>query len=547
MAAVVLVAPGRRRGVRLAANVVLATSSAVLHRRYWYGTDGADQVSMLAQGLATVARAGQRSPRIVDAALSAASLQGMMSYAASGLVKVASGPWGTGDAIIGVTRTRTYGDLRTWQLLRGRRNVAKALEIAVVALECVAPVVYIGGGRLTRPYVAAATVLHLGIAKVMSLGRFLTSFCSLHAPMIYTTAGRRNGLQYDRVTALAFGGGIGLVGAAAGHQALTRRTVERARGDEQRIELSDGNEISYRVVGDRAMPPEATGCAPVVMLEHGLASTPEHWEWIVRSLREHPGGATPTIVTWHRSGYGPSSHRPRTVRTMEDLAASSTELIERIASDRDVVLVGYSLGGYLAVLAAAKTQADVRGVVLVDTSHPDELRRSEKQRLGAERMEGAMTSMARSLSFGSGILLRCPPWVKALPIEVQRIALAQVRDPRTWRAGVREWDATQRDFDSKPQLQPLTCPMLVLTAGATRRDDPVQYELHAEMLELGDGGQHVTIDGANHDSIVTSRAHAAQVAEHINEFIATCMGDSRVSSNTNQRVVDAASTSEPPS
>jgi len=529
VAALGLLAPTRRRSVRLAANATLATTSALLHPRHHYGTDGSDQVSFLVQTLSTVARSGERQPRIVDAALWAAALQGVLSYTASGWVKVAGRTWGTGGAITGVARTRSYGDLRTWQLLRGRPGVAKVLETSVVALECVAPVVFLGGGRLSRPYVAAATGLHFGIAHVMALGRFVPSFCSLHAPMIYTT---QNGSgsdtrRHDRVGGLALGAGLGLTALAAGRRALTRRTVDRARGDERRVELSDGNTMSYRVVGERTMPCASNVRPPVVVFESGLLATPDHWEWIARRLSETESGKTgaPTIVTSHRSGYGPSTHLPGTALTMDDVVRSSVELLEHVAADRRVVLVGHSLGGYIGMLAAARTDAQIRGVVLVDSSHPDELRRSERQRLGAERLRDGFVSMTHSLTAGSGLLLAVPPWVSALPPAAQGPALAQYRDPRMWRAATREWDATIRDFDSEAELPHLSCPVLVLTAEHTKRADPVQYQLHAEMLEHGAGGRHVTIDGADHDSILTSREHAGRAGDEIADFVASCMAN----------------------
>ncbi len=522
-----LLAPTRNRGIRLASNATLATTSALLHPRHHYGTDGSDQVSFLVQSLSTVARLGERRPRIVDAALWAASLQGVLSYTASGWVKVAGRTWGTGGAITGVARTRSYGDIRTWQLIRGRPGLAKALENSVVALECVAPIIFLAGGRLTRPYAAAATGLHLGIARVMALGRFVPSFCSLHAPMIYTTQNDRTNRRHDTVGRIVLWAGLGLIAAAAGQRALTRRTVEHARGDERTLELSDTNTVAYRVIGDRASAAGSLERAPLVVFENGLLATPDHWEWIVRHLRSiSEEEARPTVITSHRSGYGPSTHLPGTMLTMGDIANASTEFVEHVAGDRDVILVGHSLGGYLAMLTAARTSARVRGVVLVDSSHPDELRRSERQRLGAERLRDGFVSMAASLNAGSGMLLGVPPWVTALPTEAQRVALAQFRDQRMWTAAIREWDATVRDFATSPGLPQLRCPALVLTAAKTRESDPVQHELHAEMLEHASGGSHVTIDGADHDSILTNQVHAGRAAEEIARFVAACIDPS---------------------
>jgi len=60
LAAVTLLVPGPRRP-RLAANIVLSSTSAALYPRQLYGTDGSDQVSFLVQTVAGVA-AGRPCP-----------------------------------------------------------------------------------------------------------------------------------------------------------------------------------------------------------------------------------------------------------------------------------------------------------------------------------------------------------------------------------------------------------------------------------------------------------------------------------------------------
>jgi pimeloyl-ACP methyl ester carboxylesterase len=511
--AVALLSPLSSNRLRLCANATLATSSFVLHPRHHYGTDGSDQVSFLVQSLTTVARAGWSRPRVVDAALWGVGLQATLSYAVSGWVKLTSRTWRCGGALSGVTRTVTYGERSTWKRLNDHPRSTRALETSLLALECTTPVVYALGGRLTKPYVAGLTAMHLGIAKVMGLGRFVPSFCSMHPSMLYTTSSggrsaKQNATRSDEVAGWTAVGALAIAAVGAGHRSQNRRIVEGGRGDERSLTTSDGNSIAYRRSGLER--PDA----PVFVLESGLLSTADHWAWIADEL-----AAIGTVVTYHRPGYGSSTAVTATAMDLDDLVTIADELLHEAASGRPVVLVGHSLGGYLSLLTASRTAADVRAVVLVDSSHPDELRRSERQRIGAEHLRSGFERMAVALKAGSGVLLPVPAWVESLPREVRRTALAHYRDARMWQAACREWDATVRAFRNQRGVPSPNCPVLALTAEQTRRDEEVQYELHAEMAAAGASGQHVVIDGADHDSVLTNQGHAKQVAACIAEYI----------------------------
>ncbi len=510
--AAALLLPVSSNRMRLAANATLATTSLVLHPRHHYGTDGSDQVSFLVQSLTTVARLGWRRPRVVDAALWGIGLQATMSYAVSGWVKLTSSTWRCGGALQGVTRTLTYGDRGTWKLLTKYPRSTRALEASLLALECSTPLIYSAGGRLAKPYVAALTGMHVGIAKVMALGRFVPSFCSMHPSMLYTSSPShlRAGADHraDSTARWAVAGGLATAAVAAGHRTRNRRIIERGRGDERQLTTADGNTVYYRRVGLER--PDA----PLFFLENGLLSTSEHWEWIAAEL-----STIGTVITYQRPGYGASTALRATAMDLDELAMIADEVLDETAVGRPVVLVGHSLGGYLAMLTAARTQSDVRAVVLVDSSHPDELRRSDLQRLGAEHLRSGFERMSIALAAGSGLLLPVPSWVQSLPPQVRMAATAHYRDARMWQAACREWDATVRAFGRERPLPSLPCAVLALTAEATKRADEVQHTMHEEMARAGTSGQHLTIDGADHDSVLTSQAHATQVAAHVAEFV----------------------------
>lgn len=511
-AAAAVLAPRSSPSLRTAANGALAASSVVMHPRHHYGTDGSDQVSFLASAAAFVARSAGKRTAVTDHVLWAVALQATLSYAVSGWAKLAGRSWREGTALSGVTRTMTYGDRRFWELTQRFPRLARLLGVSVLALECTFPLAYAARGRLANGYIAGTTAFHLGVGQVMGLGRFVPSFMSMHGPVQYTARpssdteveGRRDD-SLLRTSALV---GAGLIALAVQTRQANRRRALAGRGDERQLELRDGNRITYRVTGT------ADESTPVFVLENAMLSTTEHWEWFVRALGDHG-----TVVTYNRPGYAGSTARRGTAIVVDDLVGGLTEVVEHVAADRPVVLVGHSLGGYIALRAVDRLDRAPLAVCLVDSTHSEELKRSPRQDLGAKSVSDGLSLITPTLAAGAGLLLEVPAWVRSMPREAQASMLAQYRDARMWRAAKREWHAILRDFRNPPRLPRSDVPILSLSAERTVVEDETQGAMHRELADLSSAGRHVVVRGADHDSIVTER-HTAQVAvSEILEFV----------------------------
>ncbi|MGP3947280.1 hypothetical protein [Streptomyces sp. 7N604] len=189
-AAASLLLPGTHRNHRAAANGFLALSALATYPRHHYGTDGSDQLSFLVQTASTVARIGERQPRIVDACLWYIALQSTMSYAISGYVKVVSPTWRTGAALPGIMRTETYGDAQVFRLIQRYPRSSKILGHAVLAMECAFPAVFLAKGRAAAALLTATGAFHLVNARVMGLGRFVWAFVATYPAVLYVTQRR---------------------------------------------------------------------------------------------------------------------------------------------------------------------------------------------------------------------------------------------------------------------------------------------------------------------------------------------------------------------
>ncbi|WP_194821448.1 alpha/beta fold hydrolase [Micromonospora sp. S-DT3-3-22] len=516
---------GRRQ--RVAANAVLTGSQAALHAQHLYGSDGADQVSFLVQALTTAARAGQRRPAVVDACLWFVALQSVLSYTVSGWAKLPSDTWRSGRALPGITRTLTYGDPQVWQLMRRYPRLTKLAAHGVLAMECAFPLAYAAKGRPAPYLLATAGAFHLVNARVMGLGRFFWAFTSTYPAVAYTTRPReRTGdaagvRRDDTLPAVAATAGLVLFTAGQVARIRRRRLIERGRGDERTVTTAAGNVLSYRYAGNplsggaEARSGGSGGDGPVVVLESGMAATAEHWERIAGPL-----GDRFTTVTYQRAGYGASRYRGTGEYRFETMVDDLVELTRHVAGDRPVVLVGHSLGGYLALLAAEQLGGQVRGVALVDSSHPAELRRSLRQAEGGRALTSTLAIMPGSLRAGFGSLLPRAPWIDRLPESVRPLALAQYRDPELWAAARREWRVVQERFeDESTGLPRIDVPLVVVTAGRTARADAVQADLHDEFAAAAPRAQRHLIADADHDEILTDADRSAEVVTILTAFV----------------------------
>jgi len=111
--------------------------------------------------------------------------------------------------------------------------------------------------------------------------------------------------------------------------------------------------------------------SPTVILEAGMGGDVQTWENVVP-------GVSPTarVCAYDRANIRGSdpAPKPRTASlAVKDLKA----LLQAAGVQPPYVLVGFSIGGLISQLYAATYPADVAGLVLVDSNHPDEQKEFE--------------------------------------------------------------------------------------------------------------------------------------------------------------------------
>lgn len=257
-----------------------------------------------------------------------------------------------------------------------------------------------------------------------------------------------------------------------------------------------GRDLHLLVAGD--------GDGPTIVLEAGLLGSSAQWAWVQQHLADDH-----TVVAYDRPGQGWSDADPAGVDPHR-IAADLHTALEQEGHNGPWILVGHSLGGMLVRTFADRYSEDVAGVVLIDSSHP------EQPDSPGPLMGNVMRLLGRSgLLRITGVLDR---QADGLPAEVLTHALPRLNETSHVDGTSREMHAFERFGQAAARTDGLgTTPLTVISAG----DQPqAWHDLQQELATLSSSSRHVTIEGATHLSLVTDHDHARIVADEISRIVA---------------------------
>ncbi len=265
----------------------------------------------------------------------------------------------------------------------------------------------------------------------------------------------------------------------------------------------EGRRVHYRVHGEGTM---------TFVLEPGLGDYSGDWGELESSLAK-----IARVFVYDRAGLGWSDASPKP-RTAEQIVMELHEVLARAQIPKPYLLVGHSLGGLTQTLYAIRYPGDVAGLLLIDPTHKDQMRRMPGP---PALMAFLMTQISRTAAFGLPQLLMGA----SDPIKNQtRYVRAAGAEMRSFLSDAGGWGDQALDLGSTP--------IYVLTAGAhpvfpgksAEESDAIWAtwrSLHEELVAASESEirQHDIIDGATHyiyrtrpDAVI---AAAAELVERI--------------------------------
>ena len=180
---------------------------------------------------------------------------------------------------------------------------------------------------------------------------------------------------------LAFGFVVAIAGAI--YESISESRDRTANTMPGKLVVVGGFKMHINCVGDGN---------PTVILESGLGDTYISWRKVQPQIAKFS-----RVCSYDRAGlgYSESSSRPRTSEVMaEELHA----LLRSAGIAPPYILVGHSMGGFIVRLFASLYATEVVGMVLVDSSHPDQDNRFPP---ALKNMEGTWLREAEFLEFST--------------------------------------------------------------------------------------------------------------------------------------------------
>ena len=108
---------------------------------------------------------------------------------------------------------------------------------------------------------------------------------------------------------------------------------------------------------------------PTVIMDAGLGDSSVTWQLVQPEISKFT-----RVCSYDRAGYG-WSDPPTEPRTSTNIAKELDRLLTRAAVPGPYILVGHSFGGFNVRVFASRHPRQVIGMVLVDSSHPDQVNR----------------------------------------------------------------------------------------------------------------------------------------------------------------------------
>jgi pimeloyl-ACP methyl ester carboxylesterase len=259
--------------------------------------------------------------------------------------------------------------------------------------------------------------------------------------------------------------------------------------------------------------------SPTVILEAANFGMSAHWVRVQQQLAQ-----TTRACAYDRAGMG-WSERGSEPRDARQISSELHALLGNADIEGPYVLVGHSYGGLYARMYAARYSEEVAGVVLVDSSHPEQFTRTPEGQAMYEQTNRLGTVFPFLTRLGVIRLTNYYPAHPDLPPK-QR---AQIE---AFNSSTRQVATTAQEFRATPETSAQVrsagslgdTPLAVITAG---EQSPEWLEMQDELAALSSDSIHRVVKGATHESLLYDK------------------GDAQVTSAAIEQVVEAVRTERP--
>ena len=252
---------------------------------------------------------------------------------------------------------------------------------------------------------------------------------------------------------------------------------------------------------------------PTVILESGLGATSSSWGWIQPSVAK-----TTRVCAYDRAGMGWSDSSPEP-RDAQNIATELHTLLQNAQIPGPYVLAGWSYGGMYVRQYASQYPDDVAGLVLLDSSSPE-------QCISTPATQAQCASMARTFTVAPVLTRLGVLRVMGLSQPASGLPSPQNEELLASFSATKDWDTQSAEFFASPSTrgQGLSSeslgdiPLFVLTA--TGHDfEQLWQGWQAGFTALSTNGVQRVLPSATHGSIMYDSTDAKVSADAILQVV----------------------------
>lgn len=120
--------------------------------------------------------------------------------------------------------------------------------------------------------------------------------------------------------------------------------------------------------------------SPTIIMDSGLNMPMDTWQTVPKEVAKFT-----RVCTYERAGLDESDASPKQLRTSKDVVTDIYTLLQNAGEKGPFVLAGHSFGGLNMLLYSSLHPQDVAGIVLIDSSHPEQYQRYANLKSPEER------------------------------------------------------------------------------------------------------------------------------------------------------------------
>jgi pimeloyl-ACP methyl ester carboxylesterase len=302
---------------------------------------------------------------------------------------------------------------------------------------------------------------------------------------------------------------LALAVAGAIYQAVATERAERAYPPPGEMVDVGGYSLRINCVGQGS---------PTVVLDAGTGEISANWALVQREVSD-----TTRVCAYDRAGMGWSEMGPEP-RDARQITGELHALLEGASIEGPYVLVGHSFGGLYMQTYAARYPEEVAGVVLIESSHPEQF---SYRRVARDSYEPQKQLFAVSSLLGRLGLVRLLYELSPAPPDLPPHQRAQIDalGPST-----RQVSATALELRATPQTTTQTRslrslggkPLAVVSAGT---QEPGWLDLQDDLATLSPNSTHRVVEGATHTSVLDDRSDAQATSTAVVEVVKAVQTD----------------------